>query len=92
MHQHYRGQGSPALIFFPIVYICLYLILLNLFLAILLEKFAEDEKEEEDSDEKAYKGFNKIKRKIRRWWRHNIPKMQAKIKPTKLAGQDEEQI
>ena len=36
MHSHYRIEGVSALLFFPFLYICLHLILLNLFLAILL--------------------------------------------------------
>ena len=36
MHSHLRAQGASALFFFPTLYICLHLIQLNLFLAILL--------------------------------------------------------
>ena len=45
MHEHYRGIGLTSLIFFPIVYISLYLVMLNLFLAILLGSFAADVQE-----------------------------------------------
>lgn len=44
MHSHYRAQGNSALVFFPALYICLHLIQLNLFLAILLQNFEMGEK------------------------------------------------
>ena len=85
MYEHYRGQGFTSIFFFPIVYISLYLIMLNLFLAILLEKFAEEEEEQkgEDSDENAFRGFRVLKRRLRRWWRVNVEKKwNARIKPS----------
>ena len=84
MFEHYRGQGEIAIVFFPIVYVGLYLIMLNLFLAILLERFAADEEEKkgEDSDENAFRGFRVLRRKLRRWWRiHVEKKWNARIKP-----------
>ena len=39
MADHYRAEGSFSLIFFMATYVCLHLILLNLFLAILLQNF-----------------------------------------------------
>ena len=41
MHDHYRVTGNVALIFFPVLYIMLNLILLNLFLAVLLGSFEQ---------------------------------------------------
>ena len=41
----YRAQGLIALAFYPIVFIFMNLILLNLFLAILLRNFEEDDDE-----------------------------------------------
>lgn len=85
MYEHYRGLGFTSIVFFPIVYISLYLIMLNLFLAILLAKFAAEDSEQkgEDSDENAFRGFRVIKRKLRRWWRiHVEKKWNARIKPS----------
>ena len=42
MHSHYRVEGVSALLFFPLLYISLNLIMLNLFLAILLQNFETD--------------------------------------------------
>ena len=42
MFMHYRVVGYTALVFFPFLYIFLNLILLNLFLAILLQHFVEE--------------------------------------------------
>ena len=39
MALHYRAEGQIALVFFPVIYISLNLIMLNLFLAILLGNF-----------------------------------------------------
>lgn len=47
MHSHYRVEGVSALIFFPLLYISLNLIMLNLFLAILLQNFETDSNEDE---------------------------------------------
>ena len=51
MHSHYRVEGISALIFFPTLYICLHLILLNLFLAILLQNFDISSKVDDNQDE-----------------------------------------
>lgn len=61
MHSHYRVEGFSALVFFPVVYIILHLIMMNLFLAILLQSFetAEQEKEESLSEEKALSRFKR---------------------------------
>ena len=89
MFEHYRGDGIVSIFFFPVVYISLYLIMLNLFLAILLERFAADEEEKkgEDSDENAFRGFRVLKRKLRKWWRiHVEKKWNARIKPSAKDG------
>ena len=39
MYKYYRSQGIIAKVFFPVIYISLNLIMLNLFLAILLSNF-----------------------------------------------------
>lgn len=46
MGQAFRSHGVIAIIFYPVVYCSMTLILLSLFLAILLEKFAIDESSE----------------------------------------------
>ena len=43
MAMAYRTEGYTALFFFPIVFVVMNLVLLNLFLAILLHNFAEPE-------------------------------------------------
>ena len=47
MAQAYRNQGFIAIIFYPLVFCAMTLILLSLFLAILLEKFGLDDEEGE---------------------------------------------
>ena len=39
MYSHYRAQGVKAIFFFIILFVTLNLVLLNLFLAILLQNF-----------------------------------------------------
>ena len=48
MAQAFRNVGFIAIIFYPVVFTFMTLILLSLFLAILLEKFAIDDPGEED--------------------------------------------
>lgn len=50
MHQHYRVEGISALLFFPMLYISMNLIMLNLFLAILLQNFDSKERIEDENE------------------------------------------
>ena len=56
MHSHYRVEGLISIAFFTVMYIFLNLILLNLFLAILLQNFetASEEENKKDPDEKIF--------------------------------------
>ena len=61
MYDHYRGEKVASLIFFPLLYVTLNLILLSLFLVILLKNFytVHDEKEGADSENKTLFGIKK---------------------------------
>ena len=65
MHSHYRIEGNVSLLFFPILFIMMNLILLNLFLALLLASFADgnnnkdNEKEKAAAEEKTMARFSK---------------------------------
>lgn len=48
MAMAYRAEGFVALLFYPFVFIFMNLILLNLFLAILLQNFEQKEDSEQD--------------------------------------------
>ena len=65
MHSHYRAKGNSALFFFPFLFICLNLIQLNLFLAILLQNFEEGHKANLEKKPEANKEATtqKLKRK-----------------------------
>ena len=43
MYEHYRHLGILSMFFFPVVYISLCMIMINLFLAILIESFLDTE-------------------------------------------------
>jgi hypothetical protein len=52
MYAFYRSQGNIAMVFFPLIYIAMNLIMLNLFLAILLSNFdniSEDRQEQREA-------------------------------------------
>ena len=67
MAQAYRNEGVIAIIFYPIVFCAMTLILLSLFLAILLEKFALDEEPgDRASMDKEEKGLSKSIARIKR--------------------------
>ena len=55
MAMSYRTEGFVSLIFFPLVFVFMNLILLNLFLAILLSNFETSHDEEIDHEEKSLK-------------------------------------
>ena len=54
MAMAYRAQGLIALFFYPFVFIFTNLVLLNLFLAILLQNFDEEPQDEEESESSAF--------------------------------------
>ena len=68
MYKHYRGGGWIAMVFFPILFIALNLILLNLFLAILLKNFDEvvdnDKSGDHDADASA---LRRTERRLRKY-------------------------
>ena len=66
MHSHYRVEGVSALFFFPFLYICLHLILLNLFLAILLQNFDTASKVQRKQEVSDLKAIDKIMKKVKR--------------------------
>ena len=51
MAMAYRAEGMLAILFYPVVFIFMNLVLLNLFLAILLQNFDEKEEPEKDKNE-----------------------------------------
>ena len=51
MAMAYRAEGMLAILFYPVVFIFMNLVLLNLFLAILLQNFDEKEEPEKDKSE-----------------------------------------
>ena len=65
MAMAYRAEGFIAIMFYPAVFIVMNLILLNLFLAILLQNFSipesDDDQEENDDESRA---FGKIRKKV----------------------------
>ena len=52
MAMAYRAEGASAILFYPVVFIFMNLILLNLFLAILLDSFEENNVHAEEDTEK----------------------------------------
>ena len=70
MSMAYRAEGFIAIIFYPIVFIFMNLILLNLFLAILLQNFEEHEdpkdKEQLAEDQADEKTFTKLQRRFKK--------------------------
>ena len=85
MHSHFRVSGNSALFFFPALYICLNLIMLNLFLAILLQDFEITNNDEEDDTPKMTWG--RVKRKCKRVLRKCLCR-----KKEKVSGDDEVDI
>ena len=67
MYRHHLGGGWISVVFFPILFVILNLILLNLFLAILLKNFDKvvEDKNEEDEDEKSMRNSSK---RLSRFW------------------------
>ena len=63
MYDHYRGAKIASLLFFPLLYITLNLILLSLFLAILLKNFYTVHDDKEGADETA-SSFHSLKERI----------------------------
>ena len=61
MYDHYRGERIASIIFFPLLYVTLNLVLLSLFLVILLKNFytVHDEKEGADSESNSLAGIKK---------------------------------
>lgn len=51
MAMAYRAEGFIAIIYYPFVFIFTNLVLLNLFLAMLLQKFETKEEDEDDQNE-----------------------------------------
>lgn len=67
MQNHYRVEGPVSLVFFIITFVFLHLILLNLFLAILLQNFSvSEEKQRKDNEQKT---FTRLRRTCRRCFR-----------------------
>ena len=62
----YRANGFIALVFYPLVFIFMNLILLNLFLAILLSNFETSDEPQEESKDQDEKAINKFKKRMRR--------------------------
>ena len=66
MYDHYRGEKIASILFFPLLYITLNLILLSLFLAILLKNFytVHEDKDGADAEDSS---LSKFKNKIVKW-------------------------
>ena len=65
MYDHHRAGGFLSLIFFPILFIILNLVLLNLFLAILLRNFDDvDEGGKNEEDDADASSLKKAQRKV----------------------------
>lgn len=69
MYSHYRAQGLSAVFFFIVLFVTLNLVLLNLFLAILLQNFetTQEDNAGKDSDQQS---LNHILKKLRRKFRY----------------------
>ena len=70
MMKAFRAEGSIALFYYPVVFIVMNLVLLNLFLAILLHNFEEtsgskEEKVNEAEEKKLAKFNRRVKKKCR---------------------------
>ena len=65
MHNHYRVSGTVALIFFPVLYIMLNLILLNLFLAVLLGSFEQTDDGKDKKEEQEDKALGRVIKKVK---------------------------
>lgn len=80
MGEAFRASGFIAIIFYPLVFIFMNLILLNLFLAILLQNFEtrEEPKEERDQKDQDEKALTKIKKRCNRRCRVINKKCQRK--------------
>ena len=65
MHNHYRVSGTIALIFFPVLYIMLNLILLNLFLAVLLGSFEQTDDSKDKKEATEDKALGRVIKKVK---------------------------
>ena len=65
MTMAFRVEGYSALLFYPIVFVVMNLVLLNLFLAILLHNFAGSGQEADAVTQEEEKNLAKFKRKMR---------------------------
>ena len=65
MHNHYRVVGNIALVFFPVLYIMLNLILLNLFLAVLLGSFEAPDDGKGGTEATEDKTLSRVIRKLK---------------------------
>ena len=85
MHMHYRVQGGVPLIFFIVTYVFFHLILLNLFLAILLQNFQISG--EDDMNDTEQRTFSKMRRLCRRCCAKCIKTYQ--VRPDEFESTDE---
>ena len=77
MHTHYRVSGHIALLFFPLLYIMLNLILLNLFLAVLLGSF---ESTDADKDKPMEVGEEKTQTRLIKKFRNSCKRCFCMVK------------
>lgn len=82
MHNHYRVEGNTALIFFPILYIMLNLILLNLFLAVLLGSFEHSDSEKADKPEAEDKAISRVIKNIKNLFKRCFSQKNKKVIPS----------